>query len=357
MKAYSKKTLILSREDVQEIVLYTGLDHMMDTMINRLESAMSDFDPIETQIPSRYGFHYDSPQSGLVEWMPLYQNGHKVMIKVVGYHPLNPHQFGLPTIVSTVSCYNTNTGHLSGILDGVFLTALRTGAASAIASKYLAKPDSKIFGMIGCGAQSITQLHALSRVFDFSRILIYDIDPKEMHSFNDRCEALNLHIKAEQSDIQTILSTAEILCTATSIDVGSGPLFSDMDTQPHLHINAVGSDFPGKVEIPKPLLLKSFVCPDFVKQAIIEGECQQLDRSDIGSSIIEVVKSPEKFEHLQYERSVFDSTGWALEDLVAMEILLELGGKLGVGKELEIESLSGDVRNPYDFVTQSIKLV
>lgn len=354
MKGNSKTTLVLSKNDIHEIILDHGLNRIMDMTIERLESAIISFSDYETDIPSRAGFHYESPQSGLVEWMPLYQKGHQVMIKIVGYHPANPGTYGFPTIVSTMYAYDTNTGHLIGITDGVILTALRTGAASALASKYLANPDSKILGLIGCGAQSVTQLHALSRIYAFERVLIYDTHHEAMHSFNDRCEALDLHINAEFSDIKTIVQDAEILCTATSIDVGSGPLFDDLTTRSYLHVNAVGSDFPGKVELPKSLLIESFVCPDFIDQAIKEGECQQLDEAEIGPSITEIVKSPTDFKHVKNQRSVFDSTGWALEDQVVMELFLELGKKLGLGLEIEIESLSEDAKNPYHFLNKEI---
>ena len=70
--------------------------------------------------------------------MPVYKKGKEVVIKVVGYHPHNPGKFNLPTILSSISSYDTTTGHLKGIADGVLLTALRTGAASAVASKVMA---------------------------------------------------------------------------------------------------------------------------------------------------------------------------------------------------------------------------
>ena len=146
-------TLVLTSSDVQEIVRQRGLDAIMHTLIERLDAAMQGFNPEQTSIPVRSGFNYMEPQMGLIEWMPLYEKGENVVMKVVGYHPHNPLQYNVPTIVSTISSYDTATGHLQGIMDGVLLTALRTGAASAVASKYLAHPQSGTLGLIGCGAQ------------------------------------------------------------------------------------------------------------------------------------------------------------------------------------------------------------
>ena len=359
MSANKNKTFVLSSLDIQKILRHFGIDWTMMTLVERLRIAINNYNPQKISIPVRSGFHYEKPEAGLIEWMPLYDQddqGGKVLIKVVGYHPSNPGKLNLPTIVSTISEYDTNSGHLCALIDGVLATAIRTGAASAVASKLMAKPTSSIFGLIGCGTQSVTQLHAISLCFKIERVLFYDIDPNASSSFEKRCSALNLDIDFVNTNIEEIIKNSDILCTATSIDIGAGPLFSNIETKSHLHINAVGSDFPGKVEIPFDLLKKCFVCPDFIEQAIVEGECQQLEQKDIGAGLVEVVKNPDKYAYLQNERTVFDSTGWALEDKVVMDLFLDCASELGLGQELEIEHRPGDTKNPYDFLKDENKI-
>ena len=360
MRANKHKTLVLSSFEIQEILRHFGVDWIMMTLVERLGIAIHNYNPQKISIPVRGGFHYQKPQPGLIEWMPLYHQddeGGKVLIKVVGYHPSNPGKFNLPTIVSTISEYDTNSGHLCAVIDGVLATAIRTGAASAIASKLMAKPASSTLGIIGCGTQAVTQLHAISLCFNIERVLIFDIDPNASSSFEKRCSALNLDIDFVRTSIEEIVKNSDILCTATSIDIGAGPLFSNIETKQHLHVNAVGSDFPGKIEIPFELLQKSFVCPDFTEQAILEGECQQLEQKDIGAGLVEVAQNPGKYAYLQNERSVFDSTGWALEDKVVMDLFLDCASELGLGQELEIEHKPGDTKNPYDFVNAENLLI
>ncbi|MEL6669087.1 MAG: ornithine cyclodeaminase family protein [Bacteroidota bacterium] len=287
---------------------------------------------------------------------PIYEAEGDVTIKVVGYHPDNPKLFNLPTIVSTVSAYDTKTGHLIGIMDGVLPTALRTGAASAIAAKYMASPDSKAVGIIGCGAQSVTQVHGLSRIFDLERIYLYDTDDKALASFENRIEALNLDVQVKSLAMEDVVRQSDILITATSIDVGAGPLFNGVETKEHLHVNAIGSDFPGKTELPVELLKKSFVCADFIDQALVEGECQQLQRTDIDADIIEVVTDPRKYQYTKTQRSVYDSTGWALQDKITFSLFMDWGKKLGMGQFIEIENMSGDASNPYDFIRNGRKM-
>lgn len=353
MTASQTSTHVLTSQDIERIILHVGIHPIMDALISGLEQAIFSFDPQQIEIPVRSGFHYQAPTMGLVEWMPLHQQGKQVVIKVVGYHPDNPKQKDLPTILSSISAYDTATGHLIGLVDGVLLTALRTGAASAVASKYLAHPESRALGLIGCGAQSITQLHALSRVFSFEKVLFYDLDPSTMSSFPARTDLLNLAVDMQPTDIETIVRESDILCTATSIDVGAGPLFEGLPTQDHLHINAVGSDFPGKIELPAALLNKGFVSPDFRSQAIQEGECQQLEASQIGPDWVEVIQNAKQYQHIQEQLSIFDSTGWPLEDQVVMDLFLSYANKLGLGQMLNIEHESMDAKNPYHFTSES----
>ena len=350
----SKKTLVLPQNDVHDIVRHFGVDTIMDDLIERLTIAIRELDDDQTVIPIRSGFNYQKPYPGLVEWMPLYDKGKQVVIKLVGYHPQNPDEFGLPTILSTISTYDTHTGHLKSLVDGVLLTSLRTGAASAISTKHLAHPESKILGLIGCGAQSVTQLHAISRQFDLEKVLIYDTDSEAVTSFGARCAALGLDLEIQTSTIKEIIGESDIVCTATSIDPGAGPLFENLESKPHLHINAVGSDFPGKVEVSLDFLNNSFVCPDFKAQAIIEGECQRLEESAIGPELPEVLKNYDRYSHVRNQRSVFDSTGWSLEDAVVSELFANYAQQLGLGKEIEIEAVGGDAKSPYDFVKPEV---
>jgi ornithine cyclodeaminase/alanine dehydrogenase-like protein (mu-crystallin family) len=343
-------TLILAVEDIRRIVLKVGLNGFMDEMIQRLTKALHDYDPSRTVVPARGGFAYRAPQPGLVEWMPILETGDTVTIKVVGYHPCNPTIYRLPTIISTLGVYDTRTGHLKGIADCTFLTAVRTGAASAIASQRMAKRDASVAGIIGCGAQAVSQVHALSRVFDLEQVLVYDLNPAVSRSFLARVQGLKLdRVEVAEASPEQLAECADIICTCTSVQVGGGPVFTDGDLKPWLHINAVGSDFPGKYEVPLSVLKRSFVCPDFLPQATKEGECQQLGAEEIGPQLFELIKKPERYESVRDMPSVFDSTGWALQDQVAMQMLLDHANDLQVGTRINIENLPADPRNPYHF--------
>lgn len=348
-------TTIMSARDIGLVVGKVGLNVLMDELILRLTAALACYDASECVTPTRHGFHYnDEKHMGLVEWMPAMQAGERVTIKMVGYHPHNPERWQLPTILSTVSVFDVESGHLMGLADATFLTALRTGAASAIASRALAKSDSRTLGLIGAGAQACTQLHAIARLFDLTDVLVYDVDAATAQSFAERVAHLGLKLHIRPASLATVASGADILCTATSVDPGLGPVFEDEGLNPWLHINAVGADFPGKVEVPLSVLQRAFVCPDFLDQAMKEGECQQLDRADISANLVDVVKSPERYAAQRESLSVFDSTGWALEDQVAMALLLDYARELKLGQRMALEAISPDPKNPYGFLSPDL---
>lgn len=344
-------TLLLTREDVHHIARHVGLDALMDTLIQRLAAAFTGFDAETTTIPARTGFTYTHPAEGLIEWMPCLRSGKQAVVKIVGYHPANARSNDLPTIVSTVSAYDTSTGHLQCLMDATFPTALRTGAASAIATRVLAVPEAETLGLIGAGAQAVTQLHALTRVLPIRRVLVSDVDGAVAASFADRIASLGSDLHVETVSSEEAVVGADVVCTATSVGVGAGPVFGDVEPRPWCHINAVGSDFPGKVEVPVALLERSLVCPDSRAQAVEEGECQQVSPDAIGPDLVTLLQHPERYADARTRLTVFDSTGWALEDYVTMEYFVEQAGLLGLGTRLSIEAVSGDALNPYDFAS------
>ncbi len=342
------KTLIIGAGDIEKIVVDVGLDVLMDELILRLTDKLSQLDRNQIESPTRSGFAYTQPEVGLLEWMPV-REGHSVTIKIVGYHPSNPSRYQAPTILATVSSYDSRTGHLVGLADGTFLTAMRTGAASGVASRILAKPDASVVGLIGCGAQAVSQLHALVRLFPIDQVLVHDLDADRAISLQSRVSEFGRGLEVTPSPLADIVGRADILCTSTSIAIGDGPLFDDMAHLPWLHVNAVGSDFPGKFELPLEMLQRAFVCPDFPEQALREGESQRLSATELGPSLDGLVKDPSRYRRYQGDLTVFDSTGWALTDQVALGLLIEHARRLSVGDSIELETSSGDPYSPYSW--------
>ncbi len=345
------QTTILSACDIAEMARRLGHDALMDRMITRLREAFVDHDPGTVDVPVREGFNYDKPALGLIEWMPVHQRGGPVVIKMVGYHPTNPVQRAIPSVLATSSMWDTETGHLVAVSDATLLTALRTGAASAIATDLLAIDESITLGVIGLGAQAVTQVHAISRIRTVERVIGFDADELVAASFATRLGFLDPEITTVETvpveQLPTLLADADVLCTCTSVDIGAGPVVPESPHRPWLHVNAVGADFPGKTELPKGLLDLALVVPDSKDQCCAEGECQQLDDDDIGPSLAYLVANSPRFESSRSRLTVFDSTGWAVEDEVALRLALDIAEELGLGQLVGLEAIGVDPYDPY----------
>lgn len=343
------KTLILTAADLRQLVHAVGLDDLLDMVTQCLRSGFQAARSGQFQTLPRSGFFDSEPATGLLEWMPG-RDSRRTTVKIVGYHPDNPAS-DKPTILSVAAAFENESGHIAAVADATFLTALRTGAASAIAADVLARADSETVGLIGCGAQAVSQVHALSKIRPLKRVLLYDVDKAIESSFASRIAPLDLGLVVESAPLESLVGSCDILVTCTSVAPEAGPVFpSHFSYRPGLHVNAVGSDFPGKTEIPKALLEQAFICADYPAQCLEEGECQQLDSSAIDCDLAELWCRASTFRDQRAALTVFDSTGWALEDHFALAVFVEQATRLGLGNWMEIEAVARDPHNPYGFL-------
>ena len=344
---------LIGHQAIERIIETIGLDRIMDDAIEELTIALANHNPQTTEILPRHGFVYRPPQVGVLEWMPVMHADGAVLVKLVSYNPTNPDQQALPTIMSTMALFDASNGRLQAITDGIVLTAIRTGASSAVASRVLARPDSRVVGLVGCGAQAVTQLHALSRVFDIKRVLAFDTDSAAAASLGERVKWLGLPVEpASPNELQT---QSDIICTATTVAPGQGPVIDGQGLKAHVHINAVGSDLPGKTELPLALLQAGLVCPDFPEQASKEGECQQLPAlASQGPSFDVLLQQRARFEAYQPSLTVFDSTGFVLADLVMVRLMQRYANTLDLGTRMDIEAVASDPKNPYSLQIGSL---
>ena len=341
------RTRVLAADDMAALLETVGRDHFMDLMIERLRGRFRDHDDEAVQARARDGFRYEKPSLGLLEWMPTHEIGGPVVVKMVGYHPTNPVQRALPSVIATSSMWDTESGHLVALADATLLTAVRTGAASGVATDLLARPGSITVGLVGLGAQAVTQLHAVSRVRPVVKVIALDTDDEVAETFTRRTAFLGLDVEVVDPERSSgIAGEVDVLCTCTSVDIGAGPVVTDVETRSWLHVNAIGADFPGKLELPSSLVSRALVVPDILEQCIVEGECQQVDVDAIGPSLSDVVQQGDGAAYRD-ELTVFDSTGWAVEDDVALRLAVELADRHGLGTDIELEHLPLDPYDPY----------
>lgn len=347
-------TLCLDVHDLTAVMNAVGVERFIDELIAELRDAFIAYDQTEVQHLTRDGFSYVAPEMGLVEWMPAMAVGDLVAIKTVGYHPENPVHRRLPSVLATTAVYDTNTGRLVAVCEATMLTALRTGAASAVMTDALTPPGPITLGVVGCGAQAVTQILAISRIRPIARLVVADTDPAVAASLADRLPAGVLGPGVKPSVVRVgelgmRASEFDVICTCTSVEVEKGPVVELAGAKPSLHVNAVGSDFPGKIELPIDYLRGAVVIPDDLAQCLAEGESQQLAPEEVGPGMVAVLTDPAHRE-LVNQRTVFDSTGWSYEDLIAARMFMKHATRLGLGTPVALQHQPEDPYNPLELL-------
>lgn len=318
---------LLTSADVARVVAEVGLRGFVDGLISRMEEAFKRWD--ELKVVPRLSFGY--PQ-GVMEVMPA-SDSKLYTVKIVNGHPGNPSR-NLLTVVALGVLADVETGYPLMVADATLLTAFRTGAACAVATKYLARRDSEVVGIVGTGAQSEFLCYAVSRVIQPSEIVFYDIDAAAMAKFEENMRSLGFSTRRAGS-AREVAERADVLITATAAR-GRQRVVEREWLKPGAHINAVGGDAPGKTELDPRILTSAKVVVELLDQALVEGEVQNVGREAVYAELWEVVSGAKPGRTSDSEVTVFDSVGIAVEDWVALTYLYEVASKLGVGWEIEL---------------------
>jgi len=260
-------------------------------------------------------------------------------VKIVNVH-LDNKEKGLPTVMATIVLNDPKTGYPIAIMDGTFLTALRTGAAGAVAIKYLARQDSEVIGFIGCGVQAYTQLDLSFLIRKFKVIKAYDIDKKKQQEFLKYAqEKYSLQISSNNT-IEEV-ADADVVTTTTPVTT---PILKNQWIKKGTHINAIGADAPGKEELEPELLLRSKIVVDNWEQASHSGEINVpiekgiISKEHIYAELGDIVAGTKKGRSNEEEITIFDSTGLAVQDIAVAKKVYEKAIKAKVGNSINLFS-------------------
>ena len=331
---YHGGCLLVEVSDVRELVSRVGLTYLMDECIENLREAFKNWKRF--RIVKRTSFYYPF---GVVEIMPVCSKEY-CAIKIVNGHPSNPER-GLLSVVATGMLIDVPTGYPLMISEATLLTAIRTAATTALATDYLSRKDSINLGIIGTGAQSEFLCLAINRVRSIDRILAYDIDRRALEKFRKNLKRMDFNVERCSSS-KEVAQGSDILTTATTCR-GRAVL---ADWIPEgVHINAIGGDAPGKTELDPAILKRAKIVVEYKEQALVEGEVQNVGEECIYAELWEVVAGLKKGRESREEVTVFDSVGFALEDLVILKMVYKLVKKLNLGREVNLIPGLADPKN------------
>lgn len=247
-------------------------------------------------------------------------------VKWVNAHPLNP-SHNLPAVMAVLIYNDPETGYPLAIMDGTQITAYRTGATTAIASKYLARQDSHTLGIVGTGCQAYTQILAHAELFDLSSIRAFDVSTAAL----DRLIRSLPRYPIERCSLEDTVSS-DIVCTLTP---SRAPIIKREWIVAGTHINAVGADAAGKEELDPSILKDALVVVDDVRQASAGGEINVpvtkglFAVNEIYATLAEVLVGKKKGRMDDKVITVFDSTGVAIEDLAVAKRVFEKAQEIG----------------------------
>ena len=321
--------LWLSRKEVESLLDMKGT-------IKVVEEAFRQHGLKKVQMPPKL-YLYFKKHNGDLRTMPAFLEEQDITgVKIVNVHPDNPKK-GLPTVMALVVLNSTVTGAPLAIMDGTYLTDMRTGAAGGVAVKYLARKNSKTVGFVGTGNQARSQLLAISEIIDIHEIKATSTSEKQTLAFKDDME---LKTECEIVPKRTIkeVCDCDILVTTTPSRV---PIVINDWISDGTHINAIGADAPGKEELDPLILKRAKVVVDDIQQASHSGEVNVpiskglFSVEDIFGEIGEIVTRLKKARTNDSDITVFDSTGLAIQDVVTANLVYQKALKEKMGIKLQ----------------------
>ncbi len=314
----SKNTLLLGRSEVRELLSATECFDAVE-MILRWQG--------EGKISPSGILGLRTQNGGLhVKAVSLTGAKNYLSVKLNTNFPQNSAQFGLPTIQGVIVVSDADNGRALAILDSIEITIKRTAAATAVAAKYLARKNSSVAAICGCGEQGVAHFRALSLMFPLRKIFAYDIDPNASQRLAARLS------RESQADIEAVRSLTRaiqnsdlvVTCTpATQFYV------SKEDVAPGTFIAAIGADDSHKQEIDPALLSSAKVVADNLEQVCSIGDTHHaiaaslMRKEDIYGELSEIVAGRRAGRTSDDEIIVFDSTGIAIEDAAAATLVYE----------------------------------
>lgn len=258
--------------------------------------------------------------SGDLRIMPSYFMKKNICgVKIVNSHSLNPSKFSLPSVMAKVILVHPETGVIYALLEATYLTALRTGAAGALAISFLARKNSRAIGFIGSGVQAATQLQGALQVLKNVRdIYVFGKDSKSLKRFSTEAKKSEKNVHPCH-DAEEVCRHSDVLVTTTP---STSPVLRAAWIKEGTHINAIGADAPGKQELEIKIIQSSNVVVDDLEQCVNAGEInvsvrkKALREKDIHAELSEIVCGRKKGRTRDNEITVFDSTGVSILDVL-----------------------------------------
>ena len=323
--------LYLTQDEVKQV-----LD--MKSAFEAVENGFREMGNKAIEMPPRVYLHFPK---GVLIAMPAYMPNLKAAgTKLVTVHPGNKKDYNLPAVQAKIVINDIDNGSPLAIMDGTYVTAVRTGAAGAVGIKYLAREDAKEVGLCGLGVQGRSQIMGLMLVRPkIKKVKIFDILPEAIPPFIKDMKAMYPgvdFVPAKSAEEATKGSDIIITCTPSTT-----PFIKGEWLKKGAHVSAIGADVAAKRELETSVIKKaSKLVVDFIPQAFVVGDFAKpkeegaITEKDIYAEMGEIVSGQKKGRTSPDEITLFKATGLAIEDVGTGAKVYELAVKKKIGKEL-----------------------
>jgi ornithine cyclodeaminase/alanine dehydrogenase len=279
---------------------------------------------------------------GFAYFMPSYlSEKESLVLKMVTQYEENFQRYSLPTIMASILLSDAKNGETLAIMDGTYITALRTGAASGVASKHLTRRDSETIGVLGAGAQARTQVWALCEVLrNIRKVKVYDVVPDKAAEFIHEMSAqFGLEAEAVKTSKECV-KNSDVLVLATTSKL---PALDGDWIGKGVHINSVGVTGPEGRELDDKTVKKSKIVVDSKESALQEtGDLMipirngTISESDIYAELQEIVGHDKPGRTSDEETTCWKAVGLAIEDAAVAKLVFDKAVTEGLGKQVEL---------------------
>jgi len=326
-------TRILSKTDLRRLLKPRDV-------LNAVEQAFVSMEQGRAVVPPRVGIHVPE-HSGVCLVMPGYLSDSGALgVKTVTVYPGNPDRYGLPNVLGTVALLDCRTGHPTCIMDAGYLTAIRTGAVCAVATKYLARAEAHSVGVIGTGAQAGAIVEAVCEVRVIGEIKVYSLEPENRRKrFADGVRASTGVQVTMTSCAEEAVRDSDVVVLATS---SKSPVLSGTWLRPGAHVNAIGNHDPESREVDSETVRRSIVVCDDIDACLKEAgdvmiplKSGEIPAQHVSLNLGQVVlgRGPSRSAD---DITLFKSVGLAIQDMSTALLAYTRAVELNVGIDVEL---------------------
>ncbi len=327
------KTRLLTRADIQKFLT-------MSLCMDAVEKAFADLASGGAVMPQRTPIRPEG-QNGVALFMPAHIKSLGALgAKVVTVYPDNMNKHKLPVTMGTIILLDESTGFPIAILEGGFLTAMRTGAVSGVATKYMARKNSKTAMIFGTGVQAFTQVLGVHEARPLDKIYAFSIDPPERQKEFAGKIVDKIGVPVEQvSDPKGKVPLSDIVILASS---AHEPIVDGNWFKPGTHVNGIGSHAPAHRELDTLTVQKSRIICDFIDACkaeagdfMIPAQKGEWSWDKVAGSLGEVILGKVKGRTGDDEITLFKSVGLAIQDMSVAKAVYDEASRKGIGTEFE----------------------